>query len=412
MTGTVYKVNELIENRYRVLSVLETGGMGVLYRVADETKDGQMIALKTIKVDVPGMESPESAAHFQREFQILTRLRHPNLVSVYDYGITTRDDLYFTMEWAQGHPLGHWQSSLKPGTITPLIIQICRALAYLHARGVIHGDLKPGNVLMADGQVKLVDFGVALEMRSVEARAHYYTPGYTAPEVKLQRPVDQRMDLYSLGALWYAMLIGEPPMFADGSDRLILFSLSEALETQAEIPVEISAVVARLLATSPANRYGSANEVIEAINRVTGSQYTLETRETASSYALRTHFVDRETEFGILWNLWQRAQAGEGQLVLMSGEAGVGKTRMIEEFEVRAELEGTHVVWGQCVESEGVAYRPWREVLRVLTRYVESGNRQVMQRTGPVLAALLPELWERPSMAGLGQPAEIGRAHV
>ncbi len=330
-----------------------------------------------------------------------------NLVSVFNYGITAQGDLYFTMEWAQGEALDPQAFRSKPAAAIPVVIQMCRALAYLHARGVIHGDLKPGNVLMAEEQVKLVDFGVALEARSSEARSHYYTPGYTAPEVKEQRPIDHRIDLYSLGALWYALIVGEPPMFMLSAERLIQFALEEALEGQGQIPIEISAVIARLLASTPTDRYASANEVIEAINRVMGSTYTLETRETAGSYALRAHFVDRETEFDTLKSVWKQAQSEAGKLMLISGEAGVGKTRLLEEFVVQAEMAGAFVARGQCVEIGGAAYRPWREVLRVLIRYVESASETTLQRVGPVLAALLPELWERPCMAGLAQPADL-----
>jgi len=299
------------------------------------------------------------------------------------------------------------------------MVQICRALAYLHARGVIHGDLKPPNILMtsaapggdADLQVKILDFGVALETRDPEARARYYTPGYSAPEVKRQRPVDHRADLYSLGALWYALLVGEPPMFmpGPGKERLILFSLKEALEEQKQIPLAMSEVIACLLATSPDERYDSANQVIQALNEITGSDYVLETRETAESYALRTHFVNREQEIAMLQALWEQAKSGAGKLALISGESGVGKTRLVVELEVQAELEGAHVVWGQCLESGGSAYHPWREVLRVLVRYIEDVDEATMQRVGPVLATLLPELWGREYMEALEPPADLDR---
>jgi len=222
-----YQVGELIENRYRVLSVVGSGGMGVLYRVSDEAREGGIVALKTVRLDLPGTETSESVERFQREFQLLTQLRHPNLVSVYDYGITVEGELYFTMEWIEGRDLDPDKSPLEPAATILVIVQICRALAYVHARGVIHGDLKPQNVLMTAGasdQVKLVDFGVALETRSPEVRARYYTPGYSAPEVKQQRPVGHRADLYSLGALWYALLVGEPPTFMLGAERLIHFT--------------------------------------------------------------------------------------------------------------------------------------------------------------------------------------------
>jgi len=430
MTETGFEIGDWVENRYRVLDVIGSGGMGTLYRVSDEAhrdevhRDGagenEIIALKTVRLSGVATEASESVKCFQREFQLLTQLRHPNLVSVYDYGTTTGGKLYFTMEWVEGRNLEPDKQSLEPEATTAVMVQICRALAYLHARGVIHGDLKPQNVLVMAGagdadsmayRVKLVDFGLAHEIRSPEDRARYYTPGYSAPEVIYPHPVDQRADLYSMGAMWYALLVGKPATFMFGAERLIQLTLEEALKTQGQIPKAIGAVITRLMATVPETRYSSANEVIEAVNGITGSTYKLETRETAASYALRTHFINREEELEVLRAAWERAQADEGQVVLVSGEAGVGKTRLVAEMEVQAELEGARVVWGQCVERGSEAYRPWNEVLRVLVRYVESADeatgKTTMQQAGPVLAALLPQLWERDYMAGLEPPAEL-----
>jgi len=413
MAETKFEIGDLIENRYRVLDVIGTGGMGTLYRVSDEAREGEVVALKTVRLRGAAAEAPENVERFQREFQLLTQLRHPNLVSVYNYGITTEGELYFTMEWVEGGDLEPSLRPLEPGATIPVVVQVCRALAYLHARGVIHGDLKPHNVLMAgdasDGghRVKLVDFGVAFEVKSPEDRARYYTPGYTAPEARKPHPLDQRADLYSLGAMWYALLVGEPPMFlpGPGMERLVKFALDETLQAQEQIPTKIGAVIARLMATLPDDRYRSANEVIEAVNQITGSLYALETRETARSYALRGRFVNREPEMETLWSAWKQAKSDEGKLVLIGGEAGVGKTRLLEEFVVQAELEGARVARGQCVEGGGIAYRPWREVLRVLMRYVEGAGDAELERIGPVLATLLPELWERDYMADAEPPA-------
>ncbi len=409
MPETDFKVGELIDNRYLVLSVLGTGGMGILYRVADQVNNGAVIALKTVRLDASSGINLASMESFQQEFQLLTQMHHPNLVDVYSYGVTDQDELYFTMEWVEGQDLKSSLLQLKPSAIASIIIQICRALAYLHARQVIHGDLKPGNVLMVGDQVKLVDFGVALEIQGAEVRSQYYSPGYAAPEVQGKQPVDHRADLYSLGAIWYALLKREPPAFMPGPnvERLIQFTLLEAIENGLQVPKAISSIISRLLATSPKDRYDSANEVITAINEATGSRYALETPETARSYALRSRFVGREAEMQQLRLAWEQALRRGGRLVLISGESGVGKTRLVEEFGVLAQLKGARVAWGYCLEGGGMAYRPWREILRVLSRYVEEKNLAEMKQLGPVLATLLPELWLRPYMAKLAPPANL-----
>jgi len=410
MAKTTFELGDLIENRYRILEMIGSGGMGSLYRVSDEARGGELIALKRVRVSAPEAEAPKRVECFKREFQILTRLRHPNLVSVHDYGVTREGELYFTMEWIEGHDLDPAERPLEPAATVPVIVQVCRALAYLHARGVIHGDLKPANVLRTAGaemQIKIVDFGLALELGAAEAQTDYYSLGYSAPEFKRRGPVDHRADLYSLGALWYALLVGEAPRFVPGSDVLVRLTLEDALRAQDQIPLAVSGVITRLLATSPEKRYASANAVIEEVNEVTGSSYALETRETATSYALRGRFVGRESEMETLQEVWQEARLDEGKLVLVSGEAGVGKTRLVEEFVVQAELEGARVARGQCVESGGSAYRPWREILRVLVRYVEDTDECVLKREGPLLATLLPELQGRDYMAGSVPPADL-----
>ncbi len=416
MIKSELKPGSLIDNRYNILSVVGSGWLGSVYRAADVTRDGKIIALKMVGLNRPANDIPEIVERFQREFQILTQLRHPNLVSVYDYSVTSQGELYLTTEWIQGRKLDPGRPLMSLAAAIPIVIQICRALAYLHSRGVIHGDLKPSHVMITDSaagepHVKIVDFGVALEMNTAEVRTKYYTPDYSAPEVIKHRSVDHRADLYSLGAMWYAMLVGASPVFTldPGRDRLITFMLHEALANQGQTSAGITAVINRLLAAAPANRYSSADQVIAAINEAMNSTYALETPETARSYALRAQFIDRQNELAVLRAAWQEACTNETRLVFVSGENGIGKTRLLEEFEIQAEMEGARVVWGQCVESGGSAYHPWREVLRVLTRYVENiaGAGQVLARVGPVLADILPDLWERDYMQGMKPPAEL-----
>ena len=409
MTDTRYEIGDLIENRYRVRMVIESGKAEELYQVSDEAQNAEVVTLKILKGRDSLIEVPDSIERFQREFLILTQLRHPNLVSVYDYGITAEDQLYFTMEWIDGQNLASRLGSFAAPDTIPIIVQICRALAYLHARDVIHGGLKPYNVLMAGDRVKVVDFGLAHEVRSDQTLTPGFTPGYTAPEVAKHESEDHRSDLYSLGALWYALLMGKPPMFLPtvGMERMLRFTLQEALEIENQTLIELSALISRLLAQSPEKRYASANAVLEAVNALSGSTYELETRETAGSYALRARFLGRAAELEKLREIWEQARDQHAGLVLISGESGVGKTRLVEELEVEVEMTGARVVWGQCLESGGSAYQPWREVLRVLLRYVETVDGLDLQRVGPVLATIMPELWSRPYMDGLAPPAKL-----
>ena len=407
MIETRFAIGDLVENRYRVRMVIGPEKTGALYQVSDEARNAEVVALKTLRYGIAQTTVPDSIERFQREFLILTQLRHPNLVSVYDYGITTDGHLYYTMEWIEGKNLTSRLGSLAASATIPVMVQICRALGYLHAREVMHGDLKPANVLLCGEQVKIVDFGLAHDVSFESDQPHYVTPFYTAPEVSKGQAADGRADLYSLGAMMYEWIVGESPDFMVGAERLIRLSLRERLATQVAIPVGIASVVMRLLAQDAAERYSNANRVIDALNKATGSNYQLETRETASSYALRARFLGRGGELAQLRDIWEAARDQHAGLLLIGGESGVGKTRLVEELEVEVELSGARVVWGQCLESGGSAYQPWREVLRVLLRYVETVENLDLKRVGPVLGAIMPELWSRHYMAELAPPAEL-----
>ena len=398
---------DLIEQRYRVIAPIGAGGMGTLYRVADVGRGSDEVALKMVKLNLAGISAEELLRQFQREFQLLTQLQHPNLVQVYNYGATAGGDFFYTMEYIAGRDLAKGMQGMDLEELLPIMVQICRALGYLHAREVMHGDLKPANVLLSGAQVKIVDFGLAHDLRFEGDSPAYITPFYAAPEVGKGRSVDGRADLYSLGAMLYEGIVGETPAFMVGAERLIRMTLRERLASQTSIPAGIDEVVRRLLAKDPHQRYSSANQVIAALNLTTSSTYELETRETASSYALRARFLGRDSELDQLRDIWKQAKVGQAGLMLIGGESGVGKTRLVEELEVEVELSGARVIWGQCLEIGGSAYQPWREVLRVLLRYVESVESLDLKRVGPVLGAIMPELWSRPYMVGLSPPAEL-----
>ena len=414
MTVLETRPGTLIENRYQVLETIGSGGMGTVFRVSDEAAAGEVLALKIMKVEENAKRYTQLERRFREEFRILTQLRHPHLVTVYDYGVTSEGVLYYTMEWVDGSNLHPGRSPLLPTETLPVMVQICRALAYLHARGVIHGDLKPQNVILTrTGQtsaphIKLVDFGLAQEIRVAKVSSRYYTPDYAAPEAKEGRNLDQRTDLYSLGAVWFAMLMGEAPRFMEGpgKQRLIRFNLESDLMEMPRVPPALATIIARLLATAPTDRYPSANAVLDAVNTVTEEEYRLETRETARSYALRTHFVDREEELGALQSAWSAVEAGAGHLAVVGGEAGAGKSRLLEELETQVEIAGGRVLWGRNTEQGGSAYHPWRDVLRVLLRYLDGTSRltALLEEVGPVLATLLPELWRRPIIADQDLP--------
>jgi len=187
-------------DRYPVERLLGEGGMGLVYLVRDPLRGGARLALKQIRAE---RLTPSVRAAMSREFGLLTRLRHPNLVEVYDFRL--EPDCWFTMEYVEGQDLR--QARLDGDELIEAVVQVCRALEYIHSRGLIHLDVKPTNILInrtPQLTVKLTDFGVASEGTSGAASG--YTLGYVAPEILEARGFDGRADLYSLGMCLIAHL--------------------------------------------------------------------------------------------------------------------------------------------------------------------------------------------------------------
>ena len=220
---------------------------------------------------------------FRREAQAAARLNHPNIVGVYDHGADDGTQ-YIVMEFIEGRTLaaalgaGRRPSPMQAVEVTQ---HICDALAAAHAQGVIHRDIKPENVMVTrDGTVKVMDFGIARLLSGPETApqtsAVLGTASYLSPEQAQGQPVDARTDIYSLGTVLYEMLAGRPPFTGESPVAIAYKQVNEAPLPPSELNPEVSpsldAVVMRALAKNPANRYQSAEEFAEDLDRVRRGQ--------------------------------------------------------------------------------------------------------------------------------------------
>jgi tRNA A-37 threonylcarbamoyl transferase component Bud32 len=251
-----------------ILEVIGQGGMGMVYR-ARQRKLDRVVALKVLSRDAA--KDPAFSERFNREARALARLNHPNIVTVHDFG-ETDGWFYLVMEYVDGADLRRvlQQGRLSPEEALRIVPVVCDALQYAHANGVVHRDIKPGNILMdREGRVKIADFGIAklagqtsADVTLTQSKQSMGTPHYMAPEqVESPLTVDHRADIYSLGVVFYEMLTGELPLgrFAPPSRRV-------------QVDVRLDEVVLRALEKEPDRRYQQVGDVKTEVERITGSQ--------------------------------------------------------------------------------------------------------------------------------------------
>jgi serine/threonine-protein kinase len=265
--------------KYEIRGTLGKGAMGTVYDGYDAIID-RRVAIKTMtKPDPNDAEAQDELARFRREAQAAGRLAHPNIVGVYDYG-EEGDTAYIVMEYAPGTELKKLldkNERITPAEAVRIMQGVLAGLQYSHDRGVVHRDIKPGNIILSpDGTVKIADFGIArIESSSMtQAGTVLGTPAYMSPEQFMGQTVDARTDIYSAGVMFYQLLTGERPF--EGSMSAIMH---KALNTEPPRPSDISVtaptaldmVVARAMAKRPENRFETAAQFAEAIRTALAS---------------------------------------------------------------------------------------------------------------------------------------------
>ncbi len=376
---------------------LGMGGMAAVYRSTDRLT-GSVIALKRVTLPTDQLmfasrgEGTDVHLTLAQEFKILSSLRHPHIVSVLDYGFDEERHPFFTMNL-----LENAQTILEAGrgkvlaTKVELLIQSLQALSYLHRRGVLHRDLKPGNILVVDGIAKLLDFGLSLDTESdttQETETAVGTVAYWAPELLKGGAVSRSTDLYALGMIAFELFSGMYPF--NTSDLTAL--LSDILNTPVDVASigvenELVEVISRLLAKNPEERYQDAGQVVRDLCTAVKMPVPPETMEIRESYLQAAKFVGRDAEMGKLKDLLDNTLIGKGSVLLVGGESGVGKSRLTDELRTVALVEGALVFTGQAVSEGGSPYQVWREVLRRLALVSD-----LEEEEASVLKPLVPEI--------------------
>jgi predicted ATPase/class 3 adenylate cyclase len=374
--------------RYAVRRFLGEGGRKRVYLAHDERldRDVAVAIIKTEGLDAQGL------ARVRREAQAMGRLGdHPNIVTIHDVG-DDNGQPYIISQYMAGGAVDALGLPLTAARTLEIAKGVCRGLAHAHANGVVHRDLKPGNVwLSADGTAKIGDFGLAVALEQSRLTMHGMLVGtvaYMPPEQALGSETTVRADFYSLGCMLYEMITGRPPFISDNPSAVISQHINTppvAPSWHAEAcPLDLEKLILHLLAKDPAERPASAADVLAALERIdpAGKSASHSRSNVLDGLAMGV-FVGREHELERLRKAFDNAVSGHGGLVMLVGEPGIGKTRTTQQLETYAKMRGAQVLWGRTHESAGAPpYWPW----------IQAGNQYALAHRDDLATVIGPQM--------------------
>jgi len=380
---------------YRVDSLLGRGGMGEVFRAFD-TRLGRPVA---VKVMANGAGRASTVQRFLREARAASALNHPNIVTIHDFGETSEGNHYIVQEFIEGRTL---RSMLDEPLALPAIIevgrQVARALAAAHAAGIVHRDVKPENVMLrADGYVKVLDFGLARidDPTATGAVTHTNldtapgailgTPAYMSPEAVRASSVGPPADVFGLGVMLYEMAASRRPFVAANSVGVIAAILSEEpvplSRVNGSVPLALDELVQRMLAKDADSR-PSAKDVDDVLAELQGRDTPA---AAAPASAIRRNTVGRTSERDALRRAYARAKEGRSAIVAVTGEPGIGKSSLTDDFlaELAAGGERPIIARGRCSErlAGSEACLPILEALDHLLRRGSSVSVETVMKT-------------------------------
>jgi Nif-specific regulatory protein len=339
-------------SRYEIVQLIGKGTICNVFKARDVIEQ-RIVALKVLC-----SEEQEEVERFKKEFLLLSQIKHPNIVEVFDFGFTDEGNPFFSMEFLGGNDFREYFRELDYQKIYQILVGILKTLEFLHSKGIIHGDIKPSNVLVSPDKehnpaVKFTDFGFAEYGKVLEQPYWKGTIPYLAPEIIRGEEYNHQVDLYSLGVMLYEVLNGKIPF-----EEFDLMSIAKGhLEKEPEFPKDLKISeplkhqIQKLLKKDPLDRYYSAGELREEIEQVSGIKGEEVDSNLIKSLMASADFIDREEDFSSLKFLLEEVKRGRTEVVHLEGEWGVGKTRLLEEFKNFVQIQGGLVIWKNMTES-------------------------------------------------------------
>ncbi len=384
---------QVLANRYKVLKKLGEGGMGSVFQVEDNlSKD--IVAFKILSKQIA--DSPETLLQFKQEFRVMNKLKHPNTVNVFDYGIMPDKSPYLTMEVVPGKELSEIKG-LDYKEICRILIQICQALSFIHSRLLVHCDIKPQNIrIKGDGTIKVMDFGLMNQMGLRSNGQITGTVDYLPPEIPTGGIINASSDLYSVGVMAYEMVTGKLPFTGETVLEVIRAHINTQVtppsEFKNDLPEKFEKIILKLLEKNQQDRYKTASEVIADLTGIIGEEVLAETLEQKRSYLSSSVLVGRGKELKILEASLENVSKSNGKSVFIAAPAGVGKSRLVQEFKLHVQLAEHPFLTGHCFEQGMSAYKPVADALR---QVIPLTTREELEKYGNILIKLFPELKEK-----------------
>jgi len=384
----------LLKRRFQIERRLGEGGFGVVYQ-AIERRDGSRVAVKVLR-----HAHPDWVRRFKREFRAVGKISHRNLVRL-DELTSDGTTWFFTMEFVDGIPFLDYLI-MRPEELPASFVQLAEGLRALHQAGKIHRDIKPSNILVdKSGRVVILDFGLAMDASPEISTNVVGTPCYMSPEQVAHQSLTEASDWYAFGLVLYEALTGRRLFESRGSAAAAAGQDEAAAafdKIHRVVPPQLKALTLSLLTHAAASRPG-VDAIVEALvdgqPAVTQSQTLPGMQDPGVLSPDRGEaFIGRDAELAALHDAYATTSGGRAAIVLVSGESGIGKTRLVRAF-LESVHRGAVVLAGRCHERESVPYNAFDGIfdeLAALLKRLGADAAALLPRDAAALARLFPAL--------------------
>lgn len=435
-------IGKVINNKYTIIEKIGEGSMSTVWVAKDHTQN-RNVAVKVLKKDVTSNRI-EDVIRFRNDVLTISKLNIPGIAKIYEVG-EMENAHYIIMEYLKEmnlHELIKAGKRLSVDETVKIIYKTCEALKCVHEANILHRNLKPGNIFIdnADGEisVKIADIGIAqirefnIEDKNEIVETLFYMPPEQSGAIK--RAVDERSDLYSLGVVFYQLLTNELPFVGDNINSIIYKHAAKMPENltkiNSNIPEIIEKMVLKLLEKEPENRYQHTSGLMRDIERyfIGDVNFLPGLQDKVIRLNYRTCLIGRDKELDELKKMFHKATKGTGCIAFINGEAGMGKTRLVEEFKDYTYINGGVFTCGKCFSGESkVPYGIFKDVINsyinLFTKLDEKAKKIIQNKIkesigdlGRVILELNPTaeviLGECPEIVKLEPKKEIKRFNM